>query len=182
MNPEGKLHDWTDLPEDEIPELQQIATGGQNPEIAHQMVENLQACKGRGKMTGNDNTVSKVKQLSKVQSISNISPNEGETKHCWGSFLGGSRKGVGGNKDKTSSRGNATFQSSYAEVFKNRRGMFEQKRDLLHDTTAVYHKNLDNLNLAISNQQIAAAKLAHGVPKPLLQSTKPMSKHKGNRV
>merc|ERR1719412_1744081 len=48
MNPEGKLHDWTDLPEEEIPELQQIATGGLNPEAARQMVENLQACKGRG--------------------------------------------------------------------------------------------------------------------------------------
>lgn len=49
MNPEGKLHDWTDLPEDELPELQQIATGGLPPEAAHQMVENLNACKGRGK-------------------------------------------------------------------------------------------------------------------------------------
>merc|ERR1712038_562606 len=48
LNPEGKLHDWTDLPEEEIPELQQIATGGLNPEAARQMVENLQACKGRG--------------------------------------------------------------------------------------------------------------------------------------
>merc|ERR1711981_374966 len=45
---EGKLHDWTDLPEEEIPELQQIATGGLNPEAARQIVENLQACKGRG--------------------------------------------------------------------------------------------------------------------------------------
>merc|ERR1712012_721941 len=47
MNPEGKLHDWTDLPEEEIPELQQIATGGMNPEAARQMLENLQACKGK---------------------------------------------------------------------------------------------------------------------------------------
>ena len=44
MNPEGKLHDWTDLPEEEIPELQQVATGGMNPEAARQMLENLQAC------------------------------------------------------------------------------------------------------------------------------------------
>ena len=50
MNPEGKLHDWTDLPEEEIPELQQIAKGGHNPETTRQMVENLQSCKGRGKM------------------------------------------------------------------------------------------------------------------------------------
>merc|ERR1719412_2967947 len=48
LNPAGKVHDWTDLPEEEIPELQQIATGGLNPEAARQMVENLQACKGRG--------------------------------------------------------------------------------------------------------------------------------------
>merc|ERR1712038_197103 len=48
MNPEGKLHDWTDLPEEEIPELQQVATGGMNPEAARQMLENLQACKGKG--------------------------------------------------------------------------------------------------------------------------------------
>merc|ERR1719412_3038676 len=48
LNPAGKVHDWTDLPEEEIPELQQIATGGLNPEAARQMVENLQACKGKG--------------------------------------------------------------------------------------------------------------------------------------
>ena len=49
MNPEGKVHDWTDLPEDDVPEMAQVATGG-NPEAAHAMVENLQACKGRGKI------------------------------------------------------------------------------------------------------------------------------------
>ena len=48
MNPEGKLHDWTDVPEDELPELQQIASGGPSAEIAHNVVENLQTCKGRG--------------------------------------------------------------------------------------------------------------------------------------
>ena len=48
MNPEGKLHDWTDVPEDELPELQQIAAGGPSVEIAHNVVENLQTCKGRG--------------------------------------------------------------------------------------------------------------------------------------
>ena len=50
MNPEGKLHDWTDLPEEEVPELQQIAMGG-NPELAHTVVENLQSCKGKGKQS-----------------------------------------------------------------------------------------------------------------------------------
>jgi hypothetical protein len=49
MNPEGKLHDWTDVPEDELPELQQIASGGPSAEIAQNVVENLQTCKGRGK-------------------------------------------------------------------------------------------------------------------------------------
>merc|ERR1719245_1789852 len=48
MNPDGKLHDWTDLPEDEVPEMAQVAAGTGNPEAAHAMVENLQACKGRG--------------------------------------------------------------------------------------------------------------------------------------
>ena len=48
MNPEGKLHDWTDLPEDEVPQMAQVAAGTGNPEAAHAMVENLQACKGRG--------------------------------------------------------------------------------------------------------------------------------------
>jgi len=48
MNPEGKVQDWTDLPEDELPELQQIASGGPSAEIAQNVVENLQACKGKG--------------------------------------------------------------------------------------------------------------------------------------
>jgi len=50
MNPEGKLHDWTDVPEDELPELQQIAAGGPSAEIAQNVVENLQACKGKGSL------------------------------------------------------------------------------------------------------------------------------------
>merc|ERR1711899_679827 len=48
MNPEGKLHDWPDLPADEVPGMAQVAAGTGNPEAAHAMVENLQACKGRG--------------------------------------------------------------------------------------------------------------------------------------
>ena len=44
MNPEGKCHDWTDLPENEVPEVP--GGGGGN----HAMVDNLQACKGRGKI------------------------------------------------------------------------------------------------------------------------------------
>lgn len=51
MNPEGKLHDWTDLPEEEVPELTQVAMIG-NPEIAKTLVTNLNDCKGRGKMSG----------------------------------------------------------------------------------------------------------------------------------
>lgn len=49
MNPEGKLHDWTDLPEEEVPELTQVAMIG-NPEIAKTLVTNLNDCKGRGKV------------------------------------------------------------------------------------------------------------------------------------
>lgn len=48
MNPDGKLHDWTDLPEEELPEMQVLAAGGVSPDTAHHVVQNLQACKGRG--------------------------------------------------------------------------------------------------------------------------------------
>lgn len=48
MNPGGKVHDWTDLPEEELPEMQVMAQGGVSPETAHHVVENLQACKGKG--------------------------------------------------------------------------------------------------------------------------------------
>ncbi|XP_059098151.1 trichohyalin-like isoform X3 [Tigriopus californicus] len=48
MNPDGKLHDWTDLPEEELPEMQILAQGGASPDTAHHVVENLEACKGRG--------------------------------------------------------------------------------------------------------------------------------------
>ena len=44
------MHDWTDVPEDDLPELQQIAVGGPSAEIAHNLVENLESCKGRGKI------------------------------------------------------------------------------------------------------------------------------------
>jgi len=47
MNPEGKLHDWTDLPEEEVPEKIQIAMVG-NPEIAKTLSTGLNDCKGRG--------------------------------------------------------------------------------------------------------------------------------------
>ena len=49
MNPEGKLHDWTDLPEEEVPEKIQIAMVG-NPEIAKTLSTGLNDCKGRGKV------------------------------------------------------------------------------------------------------------------------------------
>jgi len=50
MNPEGKVHDWTDLPEDEYPELSQVATGGPIPEVTQKFIENLQACQGKGEI------------------------------------------------------------------------------------------------------------------------------------
>ena len=49
MNPEGKLHDWTDMPEEEVPEMAQIAMVG-NPEIAQTLVSGLNDGKGRGKV------------------------------------------------------------------------------------------------------------------------------------
>ena len=48
MNPEGKLHDWRDLPEEEMPDMSQIAYVG-NPEIAQTLVSNLNSCQGKGK-------------------------------------------------------------------------------------------------------------------------------------
>merc|ERR1719384_1887533 len=47
MNPEGKLHDWNDLPEEEVPDELQVAYQG-NPEIAKTLVEGMNNCKGRG--------------------------------------------------------------------------------------------------------------------------------------
>merc|ERR1719270_3154534 len=50
MNPEGKLHDWQDLPEEEVPEMDDLVNTG-NPEVAHtlgMMVQNLNEEKGRG--------------------------------------------------------------------------------------------------------------------------------------
>ena len=50
MNPEGKLHDWSDMPEQEVPEMAQIAMVG-NPELAQTLVRNLNEEKGRGKVS-----------------------------------------------------------------------------------------------------------------------------------
>jgi hypothetical protein len=58
MNPEGKLHDWSDLPEEDVPE--QIVMVG-NPEIAQALANNLNTCQGRGK-TGLSNSCSKQQQ------------------------------------------------------------------------------------------------------------------------
>ncbi len=48
MNPEGKLHDWSDLPEEDLPEMAQVVMVG-NPEIAKTLSTSLNDCKGRGK-------------------------------------------------------------------------------------------------------------------------------------
>ena len=48
MNPEGKLHDWSDLPDEEVPDMSQVAMVG-NPEIAKTLSTGLNDCKGRGK-------------------------------------------------------------------------------------------------------------------------------------
>ena len=48
MNPEGKVQDWQDLPEEEVPDMDQVAMVG-NPEIAKVLVEGMNNCKGRGK-------------------------------------------------------------------------------------------------------------------------------------
>ena len=48
MNPEGKIHDWTDLPEQEQPQMHVMAAGGISPDTAHHVVESLESCQGRG--------------------------------------------------------------------------------------------------------------------------------------
>merc|ERR1719438_659785 len=47
MNPEGKMHDWSDLPEEEVPDMSQMVMVG-NPEIAKTLANNMNECKGRG--------------------------------------------------------------------------------------------------------------------------------------
>ena len=120
MNPEGRVHDYTDLAEEDVPDLQQIATGGHNSEAQRQMVENLQACKGKGKMR----VESKPNQPSNM-SVSPVQPTihgpASGNKECSVEPFGGISSGWPAKNGKT-------FQSSYAEVFKNRRGIFEQGR------------------------------------------------------
>ena len=48
MNPEGKMHDYSDLPEEEVPDMSQMVMVG-NPEIAKTLANNMNECKGRGK-------------------------------------------------------------------------------------------------------------------------------------
>lgn len=162
MNPEGKLHDWTDLPEEEIPDLQQIAMT-QNPEATRQMVENLQACKGRGKMRVEPTFIQpsrmNLTQLQKGRQQSDFAPGVKPTRGplevpCIPWSL------------STHANSGTSFQSSYAEVFKNRRGMFEQG-NLFNDTN---HRNLDNLNLATPRVSNFAVR------------SKSTNKSKGNRV
>ena len=49
MNPEGKIHDYQDLPEEEVPETELDYAMVGNPEIAKTLVEGMNQCKGRGK-------------------------------------------------------------------------------------------------------------------------------------
>ena len=155
MNPEGKLHDWTDLPEEEIPELQQIATGGLNPEAARQMVENLQACKGRGKMR----VEHKLNQPSNVSLCHTVVQPSNQSGHA----VGKKQSNVGhfGGISSWPAQNGKSFQSSYAEVFKNRRGIFEQ--GTLFDSRS--HKTLDDLNLVVP-RVTSFTKESNSVTKP----------------
>ena len=143
MNPEGKLHDWTDLPAEEIPEygeIQQMATGGFNPEAARQMVENLEACKGKGKMRV-EHKLNQPSNVSLCHTVLQPSNQSGQN------AVGKKQSNVGhfGGISSWPAQNGKTFQSSYAEVFKNRRGIFEQ--GTLFDSRC--HKTLDDLNLAV---------------------------------
>ena len=156
MNPEGKVHDYTDLPEEDIPELQQIVQ--QNPEAARQMVENLQACKGKGKMRGKlempqPSNKNACASGNGTYATRNNQPNVS-------SFGAMSPSGWPAQNGKT-------FQSSYAEVFKNRRGIFEQGNTY----ESKNYQTLDDLSLPVSRES--------SFSKP----SKPVIKAKGsNRV
>ena len=50
MNPEGKMHDWSDLPEEEVPDMSQMVMVG-NPDVAKALAEGMNECKGRGKVS-----------------------------------------------------------------------------------------------------------------------------------
>ena len=97
MNPEGKMHDWSDLPEEEVPDMSQMVMVG-NPDVAKALAEGMNECKGRGKVT---------------------SPNfKGNATPSSESGMPTSPKNMAGNKP--------SFAGGFRQVFNNRRGMFEQ--------------------------------------------------------
>ena len=97
MNPEGKLHDWTDLPEEEVPDELQVAYQG-NPEIAKTLVEGMNNCKGRGKNEG----ISTYPPTTTIAVTSNAATS-------------------------TYTKQSPSFAGSFRQVFDSRRGMFEKK-------------------------------------------------------
>merc|ERR1719510_1472304 len=112
----------------------------QNPEATRQISENLQSCKGRGKM--------RVAEPKLIQpSNMSVSPVQPVLSAAYAPGIKQSRGGTFGGRSSGTSAAESgkSFQSSYAEVFKNRRGIFEQG-SLFNPQN---HKNLDNLNLAI---------------------------------
>ena len=96
MNPEGKLHDWNDLPEEEVPDELQVAYQG-NPEIAKTLVEGMNNCKGRGKNEG----ISTYPPTTTIAVTSNAATS-------------------------TYTKQSPSFAGSFRQVFDSRRGMFEK--------------------------------------------------------
>ena len=110
MNPEGKLHDWNDLPEEEVPDELQVAYQG-NPEIAKTLVEGMNNCKGRGK---NEEDISIVfPPPPTTTAVVLVASNVATT---------------------TYSKPSPSFAGSFRQVFDSRRGMFEKKNNLLADS------------------------------------------------
>jgi len=108
-----------------------------NTEAARQMVENLQACKGRGKM--------RVEPKMSQPSNKNLYP----VQLSISGYSAGDKHSNSASYNGTSSwpvQNGKTFQSSYAEVFKNRRGMFEQGN---FPRESRNHKTLDDISLAV---------------------------------
>ena len=125
------------------------------------MLENLQACKGRGKMR---EPPKKHQPLNMSLTPVRPSMNEQitENKQSIVGVFGGVTKGGPVQNGKT-------FQSSYAEVFKNRRGIFEQGKMY---GTQNQGQTLDDSNLAMPRVK--------SFSKPI--NSKLVNKPKGNRV
>ena len=94
MNPEGRIHDYNDLPEEEVPDMDQVAMVG-NPEIAKTLVEGMNNCMGRGKASNPATQTSPTKGGAGMVTNSKTSPSfAGSFRHVFDSRRGMFEKNV----------------------------------------------------------------------------------------